>query len=102
MIGRCGLEPVEGRMGIKGTIAWMFKEEYWGQGLATEFGLAMVSHGFEKLSLARISATADHRDLASIAAMRRIGMRFVRSTGRRVEYEICCPEHVHRPGSLLT
>jgi ribosomal-protein-alanine N-acetyltransferase len=100
MMGRCGLEPVEGKMGIEGTIAWMLKEEYWGQGLATEFGLAMVSYGLEKLGLMRISATADHRNLASIAVMRKIGMRFVRSTERGVEYEICRREHAKRPGAL--
>jgi ribosomal-protein-alanine N-acetyltransferase len=102
MIGRCGLEPVESKVGTVGTIAWMFKEEYWGQGLAAEFGRAMVSYGLEKLGLTRISATADHRNLASIAVMRRIGMRYVRSTERGVEYGICRPEQSNRPGACQT
>ena len=91
MIGRCGMEPVDGRNGIEGEIAWMFKKEFWGRGLATEFARAMIPYGFEKLKLTRIFARADHPNVASIRVMRKVGMQFVRSTAEEVEYEIFPP-----------
>jgi ribosomal-protein-alanine N-acetyltransferase len=91
MIGRCGLEPVEYPTGLEGDMAWMFKRAYWGQGLATEFGRVMVAYGFEHLPLIRIFATADHQNIASIRVMQKLGMRFVRSDSRGVEYELLRP-----------
>lgn len=88
MIGRCGLEPVETLRGIEGDIAWMFKQAYWGQGLATEVGDAFIRFGFVELKLKRIFGTANHRNLRSIAVMQKLGLRFVNSTERGVEYEI--------------
>ena len=91
MIGRCGLEPVERETGMEGDIAWMFKKDYWGRGLATEFARAMIIYGFEKLDLTRIFARADHPNVASIRVMQKVGMRFVRSTSQEVEYEMIRP-----------
>jgi ribosomal-protein-alanine N-acetyltransferase len=87
MIGRCGLEPVHGAAGFEGNMAWMFKQAYWGQGLATEFGRAMLAYGFDQLQLPRIFATADHRNVASIRVMQKLGMRFVHADDFEVEYE---------------
>jgi [ribosomal protein S5]-alanine N-acetyltransferase len=88
MIGRCGLEPVTRPEGLEGSLAWMFKKSYWGQGLATEFGEAMLAYGFDHLRLRRIFATADPRNKASIRVMQKLGMRFARSDDFEVEYEI--------------
>jgi ribosomal-protein-alanine N-acetyltransferase len=87
MIGRCGLEPVNRATGLEGNMAWMFKKAYWGQGLATEFGQAMLPYGFERLHLRRIFATADHRNVASIRVMQKLGMRLARTDDFEVEYE---------------
>ncbi|MBI1924331.1 GNAT family N-acetyltransferase [Candidatus Poribacteria bacterium] len=76
MIGRCGLEPTETEDGIVGDIAWLFAKEYWGQGLGTECGIALVEHGFEKLGLQRITATAHPDNIASIRIMQKIGMTY--------------------------
>jgi ribosomal-protein-alanine N-acetyltransferase len=91
IIGRCGLEPVESSNILQGDLAWMFKQEYWGQGLATEFGQAMIAYGFAHLPIQRIFATADHANLASIKVMKKLGMTFVRSDQRGVEYELWRP-----------
>lgn len=91
MIGRCGLEPVEGRDGVEGEIAWMFKKEFWRRGLATEFAEAIIPYGFERLSLSRIFARADNPNVASIRVMQKVGMRFARSTPEEVVYEIFPP-----------
>jgi len=88
MIGRCGLEPIHGPTGLEGNIAWMFKQTYWGCGLATEFGAAMVAQGFHTIGVRRIVATATHANVASIRVMQKIGMRPVHSTRRGVLYEI--------------
>ena len=93
MIGRCGLEPVERSNILQGDLAWMFKPDYWGQGLATEFGRAMIAYGFAHLPVQRIFATADHANLASIQVMKNLGMMYVKSDQRGVEYELW------RPGS---
>jgi ribosomal-protein-alanine N-acetyltransferase len=88
MIGRCGLEPVERPTGLEGDMAWLFKRTYWGRGLATEFGRAMIAYAFDRLPLVRIFATADHQNLASIRVMQKLGMRFVRADAYEVEYEL--------------
>ena len=88
MIGRCGIEPVAKPTGLEGDIAWMFKQAYWGQGLATEFGQTMIPHGFANFPIQRIFATADHNNTASIKVMKKLGMTFVKADSRGVEYEI--------------
>jgi RimJ/RimL family protein N-acetyltransferase len=91
MIGRCGLEPVESSNILQGDLAWMFKQHYWGQGLATEFGRAMIAYGFAHLPVQRIFATADHANLTSIKVMKKLGMNFVKSDQRGVEYDLWRP-----------
>jgi len=95
MIGRCGLEPVKKSNSIHGDIAWMFKKDYWNQGLATEFGEAMIAYGFSYLPIDRIFATADHANTASVKVMKKLGMVYVQSTKRGVEYEIWHPDRNH-------
>ena len=51
MIGRCGLIPLARETGLEGEIAWMFHQEYWNRGLATEFAQEMIRFG---LSTTRI------------------------------------------------
>lgn len=92
MIGRCGLEPVDELKGLQGDLAWMFQQAYWGQGLATECGLALIDYGFSHLPIQRIFATADHANQASIRVMEKLGMVYVQSDKRGVEYEIWHPE----------
>lgn len=46
-----------------------------GQGFGTEGASAMVAYAFEHLHLKRIVATTTHNNAASIAVMRKLGMR---------------------------
>lgn len=80
MIGRCGIEPVVKAEGLEGDIAWMFAQPYWGRGLATEFARAMIPYAFQQFKLRRIFATADHRNVASIRVMEKVGMRLAERT----------------------
>ena len=53
-------------------------EPHWGRGLATEMAVAMVQHGFDALEYARIVASSDAANSASVRVMEKAGMRFVR------------------------
>ncbi|MEM7365905.1 MAG: GNAT family N-acetyltransferase [Pseudomonadota bacterium] len=86
-IGRCGLEPLKEDKGLSGELAWMFHPDVWGRGYGTESGQALLALGQQNISIHRIVATADHRNASSIAIMKRIGLTWVVSDDRGVEYE---------------
>lgn len=48
--------------------------EYWGQGLITEAGRALIRYGFETLRLPRITSVAFRENVRSANVMRRVGM----------------------------
>jgi [ribosomal protein S5]-alanine N-acetyltransferase len=54
---------------------WAVAPSHRGNGYATEAARAVIDHGFGQLNLARIVATTERDNLASIAVMRRLGMR---------------------------
>ena len=54
---------------------WAVAPEHRGNGYATEAARAVIDQGFAELGLARIVATTERDNLASIAVMRRLGMR---------------------------
>ncbi len=55
-------------------IGWLYHPDVWGQGLATEAGIALLKHGFEDHGLDQIVAFAVQNNLPSIAVMERIGL----------------------------
>lgn len=58
---------------------WAVAPHHRGNGYATEAARAVIDHGFDQLNLARIVATTERDNLASIAVMRRLGMRVERN-----------------------
>ena len=86
-IGRCGLDPVIKDGELQGDLAWMFFPDYWGRGLATEFGRKMIDIAFSRLGLSRVFATAHVNNIASIRVMEKLGMGYAGSKAGRVEYE---------------
>jgi ribosomal-protein-alanine N-acetyltransferase len=48
--------------------------QYWGKGLATEMGRAMLEYGFHQLGFVTICASTDPPNRASIAVLERLGM----------------------------
>ena len=58
---------------------WMLAPEHRGRGYATEAGRALIAHAFGALDLRRIVATTEHENQASVAVMRRLGMRIERN-----------------------
>lgn len=87
LIGRCGLDPDWARGELQGELAWMFFPEYWGKGLATEFGTKMLEVGFAQLTIRRMVARANPENTASIKVMQKIGMKLVEFIDGEVEYE---------------
>ena len=88
LIGRCGLDPEFVNGELQGELAWMFFPEYWGKGLATEFGVKMLEVGFDELSLRRIFAHAKLNNGASVRVMNKIGMKYVGRNDDELEYEV--------------
>ncbi len=58
-----------------GEIGYILNPEHGGRGYATEAARALLSLGFDGLGLHRIIARVDARNAASIAVLRRLGMR---------------------------
>lgn len=59
---------------------WALKQEYQGQGYATEAARALIEHAFKHLRLARIIAQTQFDNAPSIAVMRRLGMSVEKNT----------------------
>lgn len=74
LIGHLGLRALPERGG-ETEVLWLLRRDRWGGGLATEGARAAVAWGFATLGLARIAAYAVPENAASLAVMRRIGMR---------------------------
>lgn len=51
---------------------------YWGKGLVSEAGHAVVRHGFERNGFTRIIAATDTPNQSSVRVMQRLGMVFLR------------------------
>lgn len=73
IVGGCSLE-VHRPHDREANIGFYLGRSWWGRGYATELIKALLTWGFEELSLHRISATADVRNVASWRAMERAGM----------------------------
>jgi [ribosomal protein S5]-alanine N-acetyltransferase len=57
-------------------LIYLLDPEYWGQGLALRMAWTMITHAFSSSQIDFVIAGADLRNTASIAVMRRLGMRF--------------------------
>jgi RimJ/RimL family protein N-acetyltransferase len=58
---------------------WMISPAMQGRGLATEAARALVSFAFDVLNVGRILAGTEYDNFASIAVMRKLGMRIERN-----------------------
>lgn len=76
-LGMVGLQrfPGAGALGPCVEVGWRLAREHWGRGYATEAARAWLDHGFGALGLAEIVAFTNADNAASMAVMRRLGMR---------------------------
>ena len=58
---------------IEVELTYALGSAYWGQGYATEAGQAVIAHGFDQMSIARIVTGTLASNLRSIALMQRLG-----------------------------
>ncbi|MFP4846407.1 GNAT family N-acetyltransferase [Winogradskyella sp. PE311] len=56
-------------------LGYRLKEQYWGNGYATEAAIASLDYGFNDLKLKEICAAADVNNLASNAILKKIGLQ---------------------------
>lgn len=57
---------------------YLFQQNAWGKGYATEFARRAIEHGFTDLRFEQIQATAHPDNKASIRVLEKAGMRFMR------------------------
>lgn len=72
--GWCGLGPLE-YDASETEIFFVVAREHWGTGLATEAAAALLGYAFGTLGLTRVVAVADPGNAASLAVIRKLGMR---------------------------
>lgn len=86
MVGAAALQPLEARAGAVAEIGWRLRRSCWGLGYATEAAQAAIGHA-RAAGEARVVAVAYPRNLASIAVMQRLGMRY---RGLELHYDTPC------------
>ncbi|MFD5321605.1 GNAT family N-acetyltransferase [Streptomyces sp. NPDC127098] len=60
----------------QGEISYVVHPNAWGAGIGTAIGTGLLRHGFEALSLHRVYATCDPRNVASARVLSKLGMRW--------------------------
>jgi len=79
-ISHCCLYPNFGPRGAisgEAALAFYFARQYWGRGLATEAGHAVVRFGFTHLHLTRIVATVEVGNVVSVHIMEKLGFTLI-------------------------
>ena len=74
LLGHLGLRPLP-ELGGETELLYMLDSAVWGRGLATEGGAAALRAAFGALGLRRVIALARPENAASLAVMRKLGMR---------------------------
>jgi RimJ/RimL family protein N-acetyltransferase len=88
LVGLVGLVPSLGPFGLLPSwpepgrrfvpevgLYWSVAPDFRRRGIAAEAAAALIDHAFGALCLARVVATTDRENAASIGVMRRLGMR---------------------------
>jgi [ribosomal protein S5]-alanine N-acetyltransferase len=82
-IGRCGIYPHRGDDEVvipgEGRLAYYLARLYWGRGLATEAGRALVEFAFRELGLSRIKAGINATNRAPPRVVEKLGFVWIRS-----------------------
>lgn len=76
-IGSIGFEPDPKRPEIKAReLGYSLAEEYWGMGLMTEAGLAVIEYGFTKMELEVISIETAPDNARSRRVIEKLGFKY--------------------------
>jgi RimJ/RimL family protein N-acetyltransferase len=92
LVGLVGLVPAMGPFGLLPAwpepgrlyrpevgLYWAVAPEHRRRGIATEAAAPLIAYAFAEMGLARVIATTEHANTASIGVMRRLGMRIQRN-----------------------
>ena len=82
-LGECGMNPVEVEGVPEVEIGYNVRPDLWGQGLASEAGLACLEFARKIVQLPRVIALIDPRNDRSMRTAARIGMAFERQATAR-------------------
>lgn len=74
-----GRQPADGCFTPEFGLFWAIRPRFQRQGYAGEAAGALIGYAFETLHLARLVATTTDDNLASIAVMKKLGMRIERN-----------------------
>lgn len=74
LIGTCGYYDWN-KAAQRAEIGYDLTPAHWGQGIMTEALLAVLKHGFEKMSLNRIQAIIDSKNIRSLKLVHRLGFK---------------------------
>ena len=74
LIGWCGFGPLEFNAD-EIEIYFVVSYHYWGKGIATEAGGALLKYGFDKLELQRIVAVVNPENVASVRVIEKLNMQ---------------------------
>jgi ribosomal-protein-alanine N-acetyltransferase len=77
MAGRCGLQFLAETDSIE--IDYVFGQDYWGRGYATEAAQASARYAFETLGAEKLTGIAHVDNLASHRVLEKIGMKRLRA-----------------------
>jgi RimJ/RimL family protein N-acetyltransferase len=102
-VGRCGLYPHFDSHGEKipgeAAISFYLARAYWGRGLASEAAAAFVEFGWEQLRLARIVATVQTGNAASVRILEKLGFELLATEiGTRTFLKFALPNPEQRNG----
>jgi ribosomal-protein-alanine N-acetyltransferase len=90
-IGWSGLklvkDPINGYQNFY-EIGYRFQQKYWGNGYATEAGIAFVDFAFNELNVDSIYAYAEAGNNGSRRILEKLGMQFVNSFEQEGELEV--------------
>ena len=78
LLGRCGLQLIAETDEVE--IDFILDPACWGQGFATEAGLASLKFGFEQLNLTEVVGIVHPDNLASQRVLQKLGIQFAEAT----------------------
>ena len=78
VIGFAGLFSCDALGASDFEIGFLLARPFWGRGIATEIGEAQLAFGFGQLHCARLLGLVDPRNAASIHALKKLGMHYLR------------------------
>jgi RimJ/RimL family protein N-acetyltransferase len=75
LIGRCGLQYLDNSPEIE--LGYLFEQDAWGKGYATESAKEVLRHGFQDLEMERIVAVTYPENTPSRRVLEKIGLKYI-------------------------